>query len=213
MKKQAVIFDMDGVIIDSEPLWQQAQIRVLAAYKTTINAQDCIHNTMGKRIDALAQTWIDLYSLPVENMALQTLILDELMTLVAEHGGAMPGLYDLLDHLIANGIRIALATSSNHRLIDAVMAKLNIADYFEVICSAEDEVYGKPHPAVYLSAISKLGLTPSDCYVIEDSLTGLIAAKAATVQTFLVSHEFTLDKFAFADFRTASLSEVICHIQ
>lgn len=85
------------------------------------------------------------------------------------------------------GYRIALATSSSHEIVHAVLKKLRMGHYFEVICSADDERYGKPHPAVYLSALRKLGLTASQCIVIEDSQSGYRAALSAGLKTLIVS--------------------------
>lgn len=209
MNKKAVIFDMDGVLIDSEPLWQQAQIGCLSEYSVTVTADDCINHTMGKRIDAIAQTWCDLHHLDVAPKMIEQQIVSRLCQLIVDHGEAMPGVNELLTHLQHHGYRIGLATSSSYEQVDTVMHKLGIAKYFSVICSGDDEQYGKPHPAVYLTAAAKLGVAPKDCVVIEDSLNGLIAARAATITTFLVSQSCQQSKFAFADQQLTSLFDVI----
>lgn len=76
-------------------------------------------------------------------------------------------------------------------------------------CSANDEQYGKPHPAVYLKALQKLGISANECIVIEDSVVELIAAKAASLRTFLVNPDYQNERFAIADARLASLFDVI----
>jgi mannitol-1-/sugar-/sorbitol-6-/2-deoxyglucose-6-phosphatase len=207
--KTAVIFDMDGVIIDSEPFWREAQISTLAEYGATATIEDCIQHTMGKRIDVLAQTWVDLHHLDVDGKTLEAQIVNKLTTLIEQDGKALPGVFELLSTLKAKGYRIGLATSSTNALITTVLGKLDIRDFFVKVCSADDEQYGKPHPAVYLKAAHSLGVSPQDCIVIEDSATGMIAAKAASMTTFLVSHEAHLPKFALANENFETLLEVI----
>jgi HAD superfamily hydrolase (TIGR01509 family) len=94
-------------------------------------------------------------------------------------------------------------------VVNVVLNKLGLAEYFDAISSAEDEEYGKPHPAVYLTTARKLDVQPSSCLVIEDSLNGLIAAKSASMTTYLVSPDCRAPKFAFADNRFSSMLEVI----
>jgi mannitol-1-/sugar-/sorbitol-6-/2-deoxyglucose-6-phosphatase len=208
-EKTTIIFDMDGVIIDSEPHWRNAQIDLLKQYGITITVADCIQHTMGKRIDAIATAWCDLHNLPTTAKELELQIQNRMVSLIEEQGQAMTGLYSLLEYLKQKQFQIGLATSSNYAIINAVMAKLDIRHFFDHICSADDEEYGKPNPAVYLTAAKKLGVTPQQCLVIEDSLTGLIAAKAATMMTFLVSHEHHHPKFTFADAHMNDLLDVI----
>lgn len=209
MNKQAVIFDMDGVIIDSEPLWQTAQIESLALFGVTISREDCERLTMGKRIDDIARTWCDTHSLSVAATELQTMILTRLCDAISRQGEAMKGVYRALETFIARELKIALATSSNHVVIKAVFDRLGLWEKFSVICSAEDEVNGKPHPDVYLSAAKALGVDVSQCLVIEDSFTGLTAAKRAEMTTYLVSPEHHNEKFAIADARFSDLDAVV----
>ncbi|URJ85622.1 HAD family phosphatase [Pasteurella multocida] len=89
----------------------------------------------------------------------------------------MLGLYELLHFLKARHIKMAVATSSFPKIIQAVFDKLKLWGYFILQCSADDEQFGKPHPAVYLKTIQKLGISSKECLVIEDSVVGLIAAK------------------------------------
>ncbi|MCE7605843.1 HAD family hydrolase [Vibrio fluvialis] len=101
MNKKAVIFDMDGVIIDSEPLWQEAQIESLAGFGVAITRQDCEQLTMGKRIDEIARTWCETYSLAVDSEVLETLILTKLCQRISATGEAMAACttpYDFLSN-------------------------------------------------------------------------------------------------------------------
>ncbi len=210
---KAVIFDMDGVLIDSEPLWQQAQIECLGTYKISITVDDCIKNTMGKRIDAIALTWCDMFGLKANPKNLEQGIITRLCELISLQGEMLPGVYDLLSFLKQSGYRIGLATSSSEVVVDTVLNKLNIREFFDVVRSADLEPYGKPHPSVYLSVAQLLTTEPKNCLVIEDSLTGLIAAKAATMKTFIVNDRCAEPKFSFADKQFLTLTDVLNLLQ
>ncbi|MDG2953962.1 HAD-IA family hydrolase [Bisgaard Taxon 10/6] len=204
-----VIFDMDGVLVDSEPLWAESQIETLAQYGAVITEPDCEKYTRGLRVDELAAVWIKKFHLNVEPTLLRDEIVDLVCRKIAEKAAPMDGIYPLLDFLKSKKIPTALATSSNRKVIKTVFDKLKLWDYFPIQCSAAEEELAKPHPAVYLSAIKALGATPADCLIIEDSVTGLIAAKAANVRTFIVNPKFADERFAIADERLASLHEVL----
>ncbi|WP_038179819.1 hexitol phosphatase HxpB [Vibrio rhizosphaerae] len=205
----AVIFDMDGVLIDSEPFWRQAQIETLATYGAEITVEECIQYTMGKRLDTIAAIWCQRCQLEVDPAILAQEIIQKLIVQVREHGRAMPGVHQLLSTLQQAGYRIGLATSSGPEIIQAVLERLEIKDYFSQICSADHEAYGKPHPAVYLSAAHKLDVAPQQCLVIEDSVTGMIAAKAASMTTFVVNEHHPDPRFTLADQCFHSLEEII----
>ncbi|MDW6005283.1 hexitol phosphatase HxpB [Vibrio mangrovi] len=209
MYKKAVIFDMDGVLIDSEPLWQTAQMESLVSFGVVITPHDCEQMTMGKRIDEIARTWCEAYTLPVSAQQLQTMILTQLCHLISTTGEAMPGVYEALDYFASQGLKIALATSSNHVVIKAVFDRLQLWNKFSVVCSAEDEVHGKPHPDVYLTVAGKLQLAVTECLVIEDSFTDLTAAKRANMTTYLVSPYSEQSKFSIADKRFVNLDCVV----
>ncbi|MGP8307980.1 hexitol phosphatase HxpB [Vibrio sp. YIC-376] len=209
MNLKAVIFDMDGVLIDSEPLWQEAQIESLHSFGVLITRDDCEQMTMGKRVDEIARTWCKAFSLSVPAQELETMILTKLCHRISTSGEAMLGVYEALDYFANQGLKIALATSSNHVVIKAVFERLQLWDKFSVVCSAEDEEYGKPHPDVYLTAAHKLQFAVTECLVIEDSFTGLTAAKRANMTTYLVSPYFEQHKFSIADGRYANLESVM----
>lgn len=208
-----VIFDMDGVLVDSEPLWAESQIEVLAQYGATITEPDCEKYTRGLRVDELAAVWVKKFHLDVDPIPLRDEIVDLVCRKITEKSMPMDGIYPLLDFLKSKKIPTALATSSNRKVIKTVFDKLKLWDYFPIQCTAADEELAKPHPAVYLSAIKALGTTPCDCIIIEDSVTGLIAAKAANVRTFIVNPKFTDERFAIADERVAGLHDVLKILQ
>lgn len=212
MTKNTFIFDMDGVIIDSEPLWQEAQIKVLANHHSSITANDCIRHTMGRRIDDVAKIWCKLHQLAVNPKVIEQGIVNEVVQLIHEKGKAKVGLNELLKFLTANKYQIALATSSNKVVIDAVFTRLGIASYFQIVSSAEDEVYGKPHPAIYINTLKKMNIAPENCIVLEDSVTGLIAAKAASLFTLVTPEDKTDPRFSLADGIFSSMLEVVAYL-
>lgn len=177
---EAVIWDMDGVLIDSEPYWQQAEIDVFATVGLHLDQQQVIQ-TQGQRLDKAVEYWFERHPWPtpptVEEITLQ--ILDHVMQTVAEKGVAKAGVLAVLALLRAQGVRMAIASSSHLRLIEAVVERLRIGAYFEQLYSAEFEPYGKPHPGVYITTAQKIGVAPQRCLVIEDSMRGILAAKAA----------------------------------
>lgn len=160
MDVKAVIFDMDGVIIDSEGLWRQAQKAALAGWRAEVSDEECESLTKGKRLDEIARTWCEYCRLEADPALIEAAIRLRIIELISREGKAIEGVYDVMTYFREAGYRIALATSSSYEIVHAVLEKLSIGHYFEVICSADDERYGKPHPAVYLSALRKLGWRP-----------------------------------------------------
>jgi len=213
MTLNTFIFDMDGVIIDSEPFWRQAQIKILSTYNVTVTVEDCIKNTMGKRIDDVALTWCQLHQLSINPKILEKEIITAVVELITEKGKAKKGLFELLDFLTKNNFNIALATSSSKPIIDAVFNKLNITHYFKVVCSADDEEYGKPHPAIYLKAAKLLKVPTRNCLVLEDSVTGLIAAKAASMHTFVIPEDKNDPRFTLANNIYTSMLDVVNYLK
>ncbi len=183
---EAVIFDMDGLLIDSEPFWQEAEISAFAKVGLHLTEHDCI-KTMGLRIDEVVdfwyryQSWNHYSQKDVEN-AIKTHYLE----LVRERGEAKTGVMEVIAFLQDRNIPMAIGSSSYMELIECVVEQLEIGPYLKVLCSAEHERYGKPNPAVYLSAAEKLGASRLNCLVFEDSLRGLLAAKAAEMKCVCV---------------------------
>ena len=116
-------------------------------------------------------------------------IVNILIREINKQGKEMQGVTPLLKQLKAKGYKIGLATSSYQRIIDAVLQKLNIAKYFDVVHSAENENFGKPHPAVFMTTADKLNSKYADCLVFEDSLNGVISAKSARMKVIAVPEE------------------------
>jgi sugar-phosphatase len=138
-----------------------------------------------------------------------TRINDVVIEKIRYKGEAMPGVHKVLDQIRSSGLKIGLATSSPLALIDVVVDKLGIRDYFSAFNSAENLVHGKPHPQVYLDCASALGVEPVSCVCFEDSFHGMIAAKAARMKCVVVPLPAFRDqpRFQAADLLLHSLED------
>ncbi|MBT1444013.1 hexitol phosphatase HxpB [Shewanella sp. JM162201] len=204
----AVIFDMDGILIDSEPVWQLAEYEVLAGLGLPIKPED-IHETVGLRIDQVVDYWYRRHPWDnYDNAAVAGRIVDTVVAHILAEGVPMKGVVEALEFCRAKGLKIGLATSSSWAIIDAVLDKLGIRDYFEAMESAEHLAFGKPHPEVYLNCAAKLGIAARHCLAVEDSFNGLIAARAATMQTLAIppAHEREQARWVIAHVKANDLT-------
>ena len=182
----AVIFDMDGVLIDSEPLWKIAMEEVFHSVGCMITKKD-FQKTVGLRIDEVCEYWHqkagwDHFS-PKE---VERKIVDRMVDLINANGTPLPGVLETIDFLKERNIKIGLGTSSYDVLIETVLGAIGVQAAFDFVHSAEHEMYGKPHPAVYLTVAERLKVDPMRCLVIEDSLNGIISAKAAKMKVVCI---------------------------
>ena len=205
---QAFIFDMDGVLLDSEPFWRRSQIELLREMGHTITIDDCIANTMGKRIDDIAKCWIKRFKLALTVEELAQSILNRTITLISKEAIATEGLHHLVGYLKTTPLKIGLATSSSQAVIDAVVNTLGLNEVFDVTLSADEVVNGKPAPDVYLEVCRRMQVDPTLCFALEDSLTGVKAAVASGAIT-IAKPEFEGADFDIARYQVSHLSEVI----
>ena len=210
----AVIFDMDGVLIDSEPVWKIAMEEVFHSVGCYITKTD-FQKTVGLRLDEVIAYWFD--HSPWENATVEEVelaIVQKMKTLISLNGKPLEGVIPTLQYLKNYGIKIGLATSSYEILIETVLATLGIKNFFDCTHSAENESYGKPHPAVYLSAAESLGVQPTRCLVIEDSFNGILAAKASRMQVVCIPEKshFPHPKLSIADYQYETMQEFLTDI-
>lgn len=208
---QAVIFDMDGVIIDSEPLWRRAMIQSFMEIGIPFSDDHC-RITTGLRFKEVAEYWFKTHAIThVTVEEFDELVINRLCNLVQLEGKTMTGVMEALHFFKEKGLKIGIGTSSNNKLMNTVVDVLNIRHYFDVLCSAEHMDYGKPHPQIYLVCSKELGVHPMHCLVIEDSVNGIIAGKAAQMKVLAIPEEINKNnpKFMIADYNAASLLEVI----
>jgi sugar-phosphatase len=182
----AIIFDMDGLLVDSEPLWRIAEIETLSVVGVPITEEDAVQTT-GLRTDEVVELWYARYPWPdPPKKAIEAQIITRLIALTRERGQVMPGVRETLETVSGAGYPLAIASSSSSEIITAVLDTFGIAAYFQVAQSAEHEPYGKPHPGVYIEAARRLNVAPWRCLAFEDSPNGVIAAKAARMRCIAV---------------------------
>jgi sugar-phosphatase len=207
---QAIIFDMDVVLIDSEPLWKIAEVEAFAKVGLNLTYTDC-EETVGLRIDQVVELWYKKVGWTNKTiLEVETDIVDILIREINLQGKELLGVTEKLTEFKEAGYKIGLATSSYQRIIEAVVDKLNIRSFFDVMQSAEYERFGKPHPAVFLTCADKLGVDPIECLVIEDSFNGILAAKAARMTVIAIpekSHQVD-PRLIIADLQKDSLLDI-----
>ena len=206
----AIIFDMDGVLIDSEPFWQESEIDVFGRAGLALTREMCLQ-TMGLRVDEVVEYWRRRRTFDdAPAGTLEDAIIGGVVERILSKGEAREGAAHALDFFRRRGLRVALASSSAYRLIGAVTERLGLADGFEVIYSAEEEEYGKPHPGVYLTTARRLDIAPVDCLAIEDSFNGVLAAKAARMKCVAVPEAAQRHdpRFSIADAVLDSLADL-----
>jgi len=182
---EAVIFDMDGLLIDSEPFWREAHGKALKRHGHTLTIDDH-RTTMGRRTDEVARHWHKHFSLTISPEELEQEVVAHLIEQVSINGQQLPGVQNIIGLLQEHGLPMAVASSSAPEIIDVVMKKLDLARHMKLVYSTKYEKFGKPHPGVFLTTAKKLGVAPKNCLVFEDSITGVKAAKAAGMKCIAV---------------------------
>lgn len=208
---KAVIFDMDGVLIDSEPLWRKAMIKGFNDIGVDFTEDDC-RKTTGMRFKEVINHWFLHHGIEDTHPdELDKSVITHLIELIKTEGEPMKGAVELIAHLKSQKYPIGLATSSSHALVDAVLSKIKAQPLFNSVVSAEFLEYGKPHPEVFLKCSAELGIEPKHCLVIEDSVNGVIAGKAAQMRVAAIpDKEHQSDtRFVIADIRVNSLNDII----
>ncbi|MBJ7294758.1 MAG: hexitol phosphatase HxpB [Dolichospermum sp.] len=210
MMDVAVIFDMDGVLIDSEPLWCRAEVEVFNNLGVPLQESMC-SQTMGLRTSEVVSYWYAQFPWTGTNQsAVAERILSRVGELVATEGKPMPGAVETVQLCQRMHLPLALATSSPIHLVYLVLKRLGLQDAFDVLNSAETEEFGKPHPAVYLTAARRLGVLPSNCIAVEDSIRGMMSAKTAGMRCIVVpaADERDNPQFTTADIALDSLAAI-----
>ena len=181
--KQAVIWDLDGTLIDSSAYHWEAWQAVMAVENFTLTYDEYVAD-FGKRNDEILRGRLGA-DLPDEFVARVSLAKEEVYRGLIRTKGLelLPGARHWLERLKAEGGLQALATSAPRGNIDAVFAALGIGEYFDAVISSEEVRAGKPEPDVFLAAASKLGVAPHECVVIEDAPAGIEAARRAGMKS------------------------------
>ena len=175
---KAVIFDLDGVMVDSERVHIEAEKQTMLKYGVRISSEELRRYT-GTTARFMFTELVEKYKL---NTTFEKIFSEKeeiLFKLMEKNVQPTKGIIELLEKLKRENIKLAIASSSHKRLITYVLEKLNIVDLFDSIVSSEDVIYGKPNPEIFLRAANELNVNPVECSVIEDSKLGVEAAKSA----------------------------------
>ena len=205
---RAVVFDMDGLLLDTETLWHQAEVELFERHGATFSWDDkmaVIGTSFGFTADYFARR---LARPPAEGPRR----VEEMIRLMPERGrravDARPGAVELVERLRADGVPLGLASNSPRFLVDDALATAGLTDAFGAIVTSDDVEHSKPAPDIYLLACARLGVAPSDALALEDSASGVAAAKAAGL-TCIAVPQFAETDVSAADRIVDSLEELL----
>lgn len=207
---KSAIFDMDGLLIDSEPLWRRAEIKVFDTVGIHLTDEQC-RTTTGLRVDLLVQHWDTIMPNKIKSISnVANGIVEEVIALVKAEGIALPGVHNAIEMVKKLGMTTAIASASPMSLINAVVDKFNLSNHFDIIETAEHLRYGKPHPEVFINTADKLKQDPTNCLVFEDSIYGIIAGKAARMKVIAVPDQafYNRKEYSIVDVKLKSLLEL-----
>jgi sugar-phosphatase len=207
---KAVIFDMDGVLIDSERHWQLTERGLFRELGIELT-DELLVETRGLRTEEMVKHWQNRFNLKSINpQTLMDQYDDRMIHTMRMEVSMMDGAEEAIQFFKEKKLPIALATCSTSAHIDAALEKHDLKKYFDLFVSAADQMQGKPHPEVYLRTADLMGVNPINCLAIEDSFFGVIAAKAARMKVVAMPdpEEFDQPRYGAADLKIKSLREL-----
>lgn len=204
-----VLFDMDGLLLDTEPLWGKSMLHIASQNNIPITKEK-FKETTGLRIYEVTEYWAIKY--PWQGKKHEDVaedILDDIIASSKTNASVLTGVISALEMLRKNDYKIGLASSSPMRMIDELVTHFNIKEYFHCITSADVVALGKPHPAVFLHCANTLNSKPIECLVLEDSLNGIIAGKAARMKVVAIpdAAHYEDPRFTIADATLKTMNE------
>lgn len=179
---KSVIFDIDGLLIDSEKVYYNLFDKVLKKYNKTINLNDYVKLFSGRTFSENISNLIDWYELPAEKNSVLKYFMNEGEKLAANDFDLKPGAKELLAYLKENNYAISLATSNNDKIANGILKENGIFDYFEYRTYGNEVTNGKPDPEIFLASLSKTNVAKEDTVILEDSENGIMAAHAAGIK-------------------------------
>ena len=207
---RAVIFDMDGVLIDSEPFWADAERAVFTPLGARVTPEKAERTRlMGTR--EVTEFWYCQNPWTGPSLVeVEAQVVSLVAKFVAQHGKLKCGAVECLQMIGKKGLKIGVASNSPKSLITGTLRSLGIEELFQAVASSEEVEEVKPNPAVFLLAAERLGVDPNDCLVIEDSSRGVLAARNAGMATVLLSPSPTSNDPApeYADYWVTALSKL-----
>ncbi len=203
-----VIFDMDGVLVDSEPFIIKAATQMFAELGLKISPQD-FHPFTGTGENRFIGGVAEKYNFPVDIKQAKKCTYDIYLEIIKGKLKPLPGAKEFIAKCRKLNKKIAVASSADWRKVKGNLTEMRIpAETFDVVIAGNDVEHKKPAPDIFLFAVEKLGLDPKDCLVIEDALSGIKAAKAAGCKCLAITSSFTPEKLPGADFYAPDLAHV-----
>lgn len=196
----AVIFDMDGVLVDSEPLWKKSEYEVFTSLGVQVD-DELAQLTQSMTTWEVTKFWYERN--PWTHVSIQEaeqMVVARVIELVQKEDCGMAGVKELVTQLKQKNIKTGLATNSPAIIIPYVLKKLELEQGFDVVLSADSVKRGKPAPDIYLHAAQHLGVDAHDCLVIEDSHSGMQAAYAAGMAVAAFTNGYRERRFELANF-------------
>lgn len=182
--KKGAIFDMDGLLFDTERLYRESWETLAPEFGQIPNPDfpSAVAGTSGGHMRRVVRQYYP--SVDVEKFISQVTV--RVKELVSQNVPEKPGMRELLEYFYKNGTRMALASSSRQEMIRNNLNKANVAHFFDAVVSGSEVEHGKPAPDIFLLAAKRIGCAPSDCYVFEDGINGARAGIAAGCATIMV---------------------------
>ncbi|PJG85950.1 hexitol phosphatase HxpB [Conservatibacter flavescens] len=207
--KKAFIFDMDGLLIDSEPLWQQVGVEVFNQYGLPVTLNDMAQWT-GSPVHIMTQKACMQFGIQLDDKSVAEHYLAQAMARIIAEKPLMPHVKETLAFLAEQNIKMAIASASPRVMLESIVKSCGIEHYFSYIASAHELSFNKPHPEVYLHACHQLNLSPMECVGIEDSKVGMTAVKAANMTCIVIPHQndFQRGYWELADVKLGSLANI-----
>jgi HAD superfamily hydrolase (TIGR01509 family) len=193
----AILFDMDGLMVDSEPLWFEVERDFACARGgdfTPELARECVGRGLANTLAVMHRTC----GFPVDPVRDAADLVDRFIARVGELA-LKPGFLELFDEARSRGVPRALASSSARRLVEATLDRFAVRPHFDAVVSGDDVTHPKPAPDIFLEAARRLGVAPHACVVLEDSLSGVRAARAAGIPVIAVPESHPEPFAALAD--------------
>jgi HAD superfamily hydrolase (TIGR01509 family) len=207
MEIQGVVFDFDGTIVDSEPLWQKAEIAVFENEGFTISKSEIAQTKGLAHFDSVSYWYSKAGKISKSPALLTQELTQAVIELLKSEGQLIPGIIETLELWKSKGLPMGIASGSSMKHIKTILDKFDLNKYFNLVYSVDFERFGKPHPGIFISACKKLKIDPLFSVAFEDSFNGILSAKAARMKVVALLSDGQINdtKFDFADLKIESL--------
>jgi beta-phosphoglucomutase len=190
----ALIFDMDGVLVDSNPFHLRKWVKLLNEHGIPFDSQELPQQVVGYRNDSLLRHFFGPDLTAPERQALTEELEEKFRTAFKPHAEPLPGLRELITQASQNGVAMAVASSAMRKNVEFVVDAVGLRPYFRCLLNGDEVTHAKPDPEIYIKAAEKLGFAPERCVGFEDSFVGIEAAKNAGLRCVAIGSSFPLEE-------------------